>query len=133
MARMPDAMQSPNRRHLDRFYTALNARDPDAVMACYGPGATIEVYQDGPFAGKHPAARELLVALFDTFRELRFTLHDVIEDGDRIAAEVSSIGAFADGTPYANHYHNRFDFSDGAIVFFREYPTGYRGDAGSAS
>lgn len=125
---MPFEARTINKTRIETFYAALNARDVDAVFDCYGPGAVIEVLDSGPFGGKHDASRELLEAFFGAFRELRFTLLGVTEEDDRLAAELKSVGAFADGTRYANRYHNLFELRDGKIVRFCEYPTGYRGD-----
>lgn len=115
------------RARIDAFYAALNARDVEGVLASYGPGATLEVVAPGPFAGEHRASRELLEAFFAAFEALEFTVTGLVVEGDRVAVEVRSQGKVADGSAYANRYHNFFELRDGLIAKFREYPTGYAG------
>lgn len=108
---------------LDTFFAALSARDADAAMACYAPGARLEVVAPGPFGGEHVASREGLQAFFRTISEIRFEILGLIVDGNRVAVEVKSTGRLANGTPYQNRYHDYFEFADGRITVFREYPT----------
>ncbi len=125
---MSNPTLAANKRRVESFYDALNSRDIDAVLEHYGPAIKLEVLTDGPFAGEQPATRETLQALFSAFPEIHFTLLGLTAEGDRVAAEVHSVGSQADGAPYTNRYHNLFELRDGHIVCFREYPTGYTGE-----
>ena len=112
-----------NRRRIAVFFEALNAKDVDAVMACYAPGAMIDVVAPGPFAGRQPASAEGLRAFFRMIPELRFEILGMLVEGDRVAVELSSSGRLANGQPYQNRYHDLFELVDGRIALFREYPT----------
>lgn len=111
------------RARLDTFFAALAARDPDAAMACYAPGARLEVVAPGPFGGEHVASREGLVAFFRTISQISFEILGFIVEGNRVAVEVKSRGRLANGKPYQNRYHDYFEFENGLITIFREYPT----------
>ena len=112
-----------NRQRIIAFFEALNAGDVDAVMACYAPGAMIDVVAPGPFAGRQPASAEGLRAFFRMIPELRFEILGMLVEGDRVAVELSSSGRLANGQPYQNRYHDLFELADGRIALFREYPT----------
>ncbi len=102
------------------YYDAMNGRDVDAIMGCYTPDARTWVLGEGPFAGWHPVSREMLGAFLATFSELRFTIHSMIAEGDRVALEVESEGVQA-GRPYANRYHNLITVRDGKVAELKEY------------
>ena len=128
MARTSDEARAAGEATIGAFYAALNARDVEGVPAAYAPGATLEVVAPGPFGGEHAASRELLEAFFAAFEALHFTVTGLVVEGNRVAVEVRSQGRAADGTDYANRYHNFFELVDGRIARFREYPTGVAGD-----
>jgi uncharacterized protein len=111
------------RARLETFFAALGSRNVDAAMACYAPGARLEVVAPGPFSGEFVASREGLQAFFRTISEIRFEILGLIVDGNRVAVEVKSEGRLANGKPYRNRYHDYFEFEDGRITVFREYPT----------
>lgn len=115
--------QDDVRTLLETFFAALGARDVDAAMACYAPGARLEVVAPGPFGGEHVASREGLQAFFRTISEIRFEILGLIVDGNRVAVEVRSAGRLANGKPYQNRYHDYFELENGRISVFREYPT----------
>ncbi len=111
------------RARLETFFAALAARDADAAMECYAPGARLEVVAPGPFGGEHVASREGLQAFFRTISEISFEILGLIVEGSRVAVEVKSTGRLANGKPYQNRYHDYFEFENGRITLFREYPT----------
>lgn len=106
-----------------RYYQGLNDRSVDAVYSLYAEDARFEVVSDGPFGGEQPKSREVLEQLFQTFSRLDFEIESLISDGHRVSAEVTARGSWADGRPYGNRYHNVFEFRDGRIAYFREYPS----------
>lgn len=112
-----------HRRCIEAFFDALNAKDVEGVMACYAPGAMIDVVAPGPFAGRQPASAEGLRAFFRMIPELRFEILGMLVEGDRVAVELASSGRLANGQPYQNRYHDLFELADGRITLFREYPT----------
>ena len=52
---------------------------------------------------------------------MRHTVHGLVAEGDRVAAEVEAKGERGDGRPYHNRYHFLFEMRDGLIVAVREY------------
>jgi uncharacterized protein len=62
---------------------------------------------------------ESLASLLD--QPIRFTVHDIIVEGDRVAAEVESYAALKSGKIYNNKYHFKFLVRAGKIAKIREY------------
>ncbi|MBA1200418.1 nuclear transport factor 2 family protein [Pseudomonas capeferrum] len=52
---------------------------------------------------------------------MRFTIHGIAEEGERVAVEASGLARLANGKPYANEYHFLFIVNDGRIVVMKEY------------
>ena len=52
---------------------------------------------------------------------IRFTLHSLTAEGDRVAAEVESYAPLVNGKVYNNHYHMLFEIRDGKIAIVKEY------------
>jgi uncharacterized protein len=52
---------------------------------------------------------------------LKFTIHDVLLDGDRIAAEVESYAPLKNGKVYNNKYHFKVLLRGSKIARIREY------------
>jgi ketosteroid isomerase-like protein len=62
---------------------------------------------------------ESLASVLD--QPIRFTVHDIIVEDDRVAAEVASYAALKSGKIYNNKYHFKFLVRAGAIAKIREY------------
>ena len=72
-------------------------------------------------SGKDKVAAAASGAL-DVFPEgLKFTVHDVLADGDGVAVEAESHGDHVSGKSYNNQYHFKFRFRDGKLVELKEY------------
>ncbi len=52
---------------------------------------------------------------------MTLTIHDIIADGEKVAAEVESHGLLKDGKVYNNLYHFKFVLRDGKIAEVKEY------------
>lgn len=70
---------------------------------------------------------ETYLSMVDTFigsksREpIRFTVHDIISEGDKVAVEVESYCRMNSGKIYNNKYHFKILVRDGKIDKIREY------------
>jgi hypothetical protein len=62
---------------------------------------------------------ELFKAMIPT--GLRFTIRDVIAEGERVVVEADGNAVTAEGTPYCNHYCFVFTVRGGKIVHVNEY------------
>ncbi|WP_428313014.1 nuclear transport factor 2 family protein [Hydrocarboniphaga sp.] len=52
---------------------------------------------------------------------MRMTVKGITAEGARVAVEIESEGAFANGGAYHNHYHFLIEIREGLIVSVREY------------
>lgn len=52
---------------------------------------------------------------------MKFTVRDIIAEGDHVAAEIESYAELKSGKIYNNRYHFKFLVQDGKIVEAREY------------
>ncbi|HKT73706.1 MAG TPA: nuclear transport factor 2 family protein [Steroidobacteraceae bacterium] len=52
---------------------------------------------------------------------MQFTLHELIAEGNQVAAEVESYIPLQNGKVYNNRYHFKFIIEDGKIAEIREY------------
>ncbi len=52
---------------------------------------------------------------------IRFKIHAMTAEGDRVAAEVESFGDHANGKRYNNQYHFLFVVKDGKFAIVKEY------------
>ena len=99
---MTESLRERTRAVVERYIAALNARDPDAVVAC--------VAED--FVNEHTAAlgtslhgraayRERLPRFFAQFDDLHYEVEDWIVDDDRCAVPYTMSCTFVD----AGHSH----------------------------
>ena len=52
---------------------------------------------------------------------MRFVVHGVTAEGERVALEIEAEGQFANGRVYCNRYHFVFEMRDDKIAAVREY------------
>jgi ketosteroid isomerase-like protein len=107
-----------------RFFDAINRGDSAAVVDTYAEDGCLETMGktliSGVFSKQQiqAAAGQIFLA-FPT--GLRFTIHGIAAEGDRVAIEAESFGEHASGKTYNNHYHFLMTLRDGKIVRFKEY------------
>lgn len=77
-----------------------------------------------PLAGykSRDEMREILTSLVGPMPNgLKMTIHSLIAEGDRVAAEVESYGEAGNGRLYNNHYHFLFIVANGKFSEVKEY------------
>jgi len=99
-------------RHMEAGDTlaALALASEDARFWMPGPGELSKAQVAGFFAQVGP----LILSM-------RFTIHGIAEEGERIAVEASGLAQLATGKEYANQYHFLFIVRDGCILAMKEY------------
>ena len=107
------------------FFDALNRGDGEHILKAYAPDGICWTAGSMPFSGTHTVAElgPIMADILGGFPDgLRFTIHGVTAEGDRVALEVESLGHHKSGKTYNNHYHFLMIFNDeGKIQEFKEY------------
>jgi len=105
----------PNQALIRRFYTAFQARDGEAMGACYHPDA---VFSDPAFGELHGAEiGAMWTMLTRRATDLVVTFDSVSADDARGAADWEARYTFTQtGRPVINRVHAGFAFRDGLIV-----------------
>lgn len=112
-------MTHPNAALLARFYAAFQARDADAMAACYHPDVVFEDPVFGELRGARAAAMWRM--LVGRARDLTVTVGDVRADDDAGSATWVAAYRFGKkGRPVRNVIRARFAFRDGRIVEHRD-------------
>lgn len=113
-----------NKQLVAEFYRLMNERSFDRMWALFTPDAT---WGGG---GTPPAMnasidqmRQIIVDPMPVFVDggIRFTLHAMTAEADRVAAEVESYAELVSGPVYNNHYHMLFEMSGDRIRAVKEY------------
>jgi ketosteroid isomerase-like protein len=112
-------MTHPNAALIERFYTAFQARDADAMAACYHPDVVFEDPVFGELRG--PRAAAMWRMLVGRARDLTVTVGDVrTDDAAGGATWVATYRFGKKGRPVRNVIQARFAFRDGRIVEHRD-------------
>ena len=107
-----------------RFFEAINNGDSAAVVNTYADDGCLETMGRTLISGVYTKQQiqEAAGQIFLAFPQgLRFTIHSMTAEGDRVAIEAESHGMHASGKMYNNHYHFLMRLRDGKIVRFKEY------------
>jgi ketosteroid isomerase-like protein len=104
----------PNGALIERFYAAFQARDADAMNACYHPDVSFSDAAFGPLTGDE--ARAMWRMLCERGKDLRVEFRDVQADDRSGSAHWEAWYTFsATGKPVHNVIEAHFEFADGLI------------------
>jgi hypothetical protein len=122
--RKRSSVEATNRALARRFLDAVSRADIDAIVAAYAPGGTCWTAGTMPISGTYgvdqvAAAARGVLTVFPA--GLRFTIHALTAEGDRVAIEAESHGKHVSGKTYNNKYHFLLRARRGKIVEWREY------------
>ena len=83
----------------------MGTNDREKAASCLAPDACAIAKGYGKFSGRRD--HDVMVGMIDEFKKLvptglRFTIHNVIADGDRIAIEAEGNAVTSQGKPYRN-------------------------------
>lgn len=107
-----------------RFFEAMNAGDVAAIVDSYADDATLRTMGRTLISGTFdkPAIASAAGRIFEAFPGgIRFVIHAITAQEDRVAIEAESFGRHASGRDYNNQYHFLARLRDGKIVEFKEY------------
>jgi ketosteroid isomerase-like protein len=102
------------------IFAAMNARDLSGLEPYLADSAVF----DFPGAGRITGKKKILLflkVLFRKYPRLRFTVEDILLEGDRACAVWSNQGEDTGGTPYNNRGVTLVRVTDGKIIFISDY------------
>ena len=113
-----------NKQFVRDFFAALNAGDVERIVAAYAEDGQLRTMGNTLISGV--ASRDEIAAaaggIYDVFPNgLRFTIKDMVAEGDKVAVEAESEGEHISGQTYANQYHFLFELRDGKLASLKEY------------
>ncbi|MFP5305953.1 MAG: nuclear transport factor 2 family protein [Gammaproteobacteria bacterium] len=117
-------LEADNKRRAEAFFAALNRGDVPAIVDAYAEDGRCVTMGKTLISGTFSKAQIAAAAggIFSAFpRGIRFTIHNLTAEGDRVAVEASSAGEHASGQLYTNEYHFLMRFRDGKLVELKEY------------
>ncbi len=117
-------MNEQNKQVALNFIEAMGTSNPELADACLAPDAFAVAKGFGKFAGTR--YRDTMVGMIEEFKKLvptglRFTVHTVTADGDRVVVECEGNAVTKEGKPYCNQYCFVFTFANGKIRQVNEY------------
>jgi len=107
-----------------KFFVHLSNGDIDALLSLYADSFTCWTAGSLPFSGTHPreAVADMVRGVKSVFRGgLKFTVHSLTAEEDRVCAEAESHGKHVSGKIYNQRYHYLFVIRDGKIHQLKEY------------
>jgi uncharacterized protein len=113
-----------NKAVVRQLLDAVTRGDVSGQLATFHEEGRIITMGNTPFSGvtEKGKMRELMSGVQDVFPDgLQMTLHNIIGEGDYVAAEVQSYGRHVSGKIYNNHYHFLYRFKDGRIFEMKEF------------
>ncbi len=113
-----------NKQRVREFFQAMNEGDMDAMVASYADDGDVRTMGNTLISNTYRKAEIAAYAgqIYEAFPlGIRFTIHGIIAEGERVAVEASSRGDHASGQVYSNDYHFLFEFREGKILHLREY------------
>jgi ketosteroid isomerase-like protein len=113
-----------NKQLAREFFAALDRCDIPAIVDAYAEDGTVTTMGNTLISGTFTKSqiREAANGVLTVFPEgLRFTIHHLTAEGDRVAVEAESFGKHVSGKTYNNHYHFFMRWRDGKLVQLKEY------------
>lgn len=109
-----------------RYFDLVSRGDPGAV-ALFADDITWWVVPGSDMGGLYEGKAAVLglfakgVGLYSPTDPFRITVHELVSEGDTVAAQVVIEAKTAKGREYKNHYHFVFKVRDGQIRAVKEY------------
>ena len=115
---------SSNRHRVEHFFKALNSGDIDALVNTYADHGVVQTMGNTLISGESNKGqiRDAVGGIYGVFPSgLKFTILDMVCEGDKVAVEAVSEGEHVSGQTYCNEYHFLFEFKQGELVKLKEY------------
>lgn len=109
---------------VEAFIAAMNAGDVDAIVNAYAEDGSVTTMGKTLISGTFDKPTITMAAgrIFEAFPTgIRFTVHGMTAQDDRVAVEASSVGMHVSGREYRNQYHFLARLRDGKLTEWKEY------------
>jgi len=116
--------EQSNKIAVKQFFEDLNAGRVDEVVAAYASDGCVETMGNTLISGEsaYDEIANAVGSIYSVFpKGLRFIVHDMVAEGEKVAVEAASVGEHISGQNYENDYHFLFEFHDGKLRKLREY------------
>lgn len=113
-----------NKQLARAFFDALDRCDIPAIVDAYAEDGTVTTMGRTLISGTFTKAQiqEAAKGVLTVFPEgLRFKIHHLTAEEDRVAVEAESYGKHVSGKIYNNHYHFFMQWRDGKLLRLKEY------------
>jgi ketosteroid isomerase-like protein len=118
------SIEQDNKARVRAFFEALNRADGAALADAYAEDGRCVTMGNTLISGSYGKAqiRDYAAGILQVFPQgIRFSVHAMTAEGERVAVEASSEGQHVSGVLYTNQYHFLFVFRDGKVAEFKEY------------
>lgn len=109
---------------VEAFIAAMNAGDVQGIVDAYAEDGSVTTMGNTLISGTFDKPTITMAAgrIFEAFPDgIRFTIHAITAQDDRVAVEASSVGMHISGQEYRNQYHFLAILRDGKLVSWKEY------------
>lgn len=106
------------------FFEALQTGDGNQIADFYAENGRVITMGNTLISGAHEKEeiRQFAAGVLEAFPNgLKFVVHTLTAESDRVAVEASSKGIHVSSLPYENHYHFLFTWRDGKLMELKEY------------
>lgn len=123
-ARQPRAVVEANRHRTLELILAIGRGDTDFIADAYADDGRLHTMGNTLISGVYDKSqiRQFAGGVLEAFPEgLRYTIHAISAEGNRVAVEATGEGRHISGQHYVNHYHFLFTWRDGKLLELKEY------------
>jgi uncharacterized protein len=113
-----------NKEIARNFFAAMSNGDIPAIINAYDDDVKIHTMGNTLISGvvNKTQAKEFAGQVLGAFPQgIRFVVHELTAEGDRVAIEAESFATHVSGKPYNNKYHFFMRLRNGLITEFKEY------------
>jgi uncharacterized protein len=113
-----------NKELVRKFFDALSRNDVPFLMDAYADDVKLYTMGNTLISGcfTKDQAREGAKQVLGAFpKGIKFVIHDLTAEGDRVAVQAESFGDHVSGKHYNNKYHFFVRLRHGLITEFKEY------------
>ncbi len=106
------------------FIDAIGRGDAAFIADAYAENGRLYTMGHTLISGVYDKAniREFAGGVLEAFPDgIRYTIHNMTAEEDRVAVEATGEGLHVSGRLYRNHYHFLFLWRDGKLVELKEY------------